>query len=166
MLRTPIAAAVIALIALAAGGAAAQQAAPKETVKVKHGDWEVRCGANDNCYMNQIVLDEGGAPLINVAISQLKNNPQADAVLQITAPLGVVLPRGIEMRIDGGKPITLPFAYCLSNCVSSVPMTEEGLALLRRGAAATVKIYSVQKQNEAIERKLSLSGFTKAYGAL
>lgn len=167
MLRTSFAAAVVALTALSASGLSAQQAAPNETVKVKHGDWEVRCGANNNCYMNQVINNDEGAPLINVAIRQIKNNDKAKAIAVFVAPLGVVLPRGVEMKIDGGEPIGAPFLYCLGNgCFSELAMTDEGLDRLRRGAAATLQIFSVQKPTEAIQRKLSLSGFTKAYAAL
>lgn len=167
MRRTPIAAAVIALTTLLAGAVSAQEAAPKETVKVKHGDWEVRCGANNACYMNQVLNNDEGAPLINVAIRQIKNNDKAKAIAVFVAPLGVVLPRGVEMRIDGGDAIGSPFLYCLGNgCFSELAMTNEGLDRLRRGAAATLQIYSVQEPTKAIQRKLSLSGFTKAYGAL
>ena len=162
-----IAAAFLALGVFSGAGALAQQAAPQETVKVKHGDWEVRCGANDSCYMNQVVANDEGAPLINVAIRRLKNNDQAKAIAVFVAPLGVVLPRGVEMRIDSGDAIGSPFLYCLQNgCFSELAMTDEGLDRFRRGAAATLQIFSVQKPTEAIKRKLSLSGFTKAYGAL
>lgn len=167
MIRIRIAAVFVAFSMLWGAGAAAQEGGPQETVKVTHGDWEVRCGANDNCYMNQVVTNEEGAPLINVAIRQLKNNAQAKAIAVFVAPLGVVLPRGVEIRIDKGDAITSPFLYCLANgCFSELAMTDEGLDRLRRGAAATLQIYSVQKPNEAIQRKLSLSGFTRAYGAL
>lgn len=165
-------AAVFVMLATLTGAASAQQGgaqqnAVRETVKVKHGDWEVRCGEGDNCYMNQVVSNEEGAPLINVAIRQLKNNPQAKAIAVFVAPLGVVLPRGVEMRIDGGEPIGSPFLYCLANgCFSELAMTDEGLDRLRRGAAATLQIFSLQKPKDPIQRKLSLSGFTKAYGAL
>lgn len=167
MILTRIAAAFVALAMLSGASASAQGTSPKETVKVKHGDWEVRCGENNSCYMNQIVNNDEGAPLINIAIRQLKNNPQAKAIAVFVAPLGVVLPRGVEMRIDGGDAIGSPFLYCLANgCFSELAMTDEGLDRLRRGAAATLQIYSVQKPSEAISRKLSLFGFTKAYGAL
>ena len=167
MLRNSIAAALFALLSLAAGGAFAQQAAPKETVKATHGDWEVRCGANDACYMNQVINNDDGAPLINVAIRQIRNNAQAKAIAVFLAPLGVVLPRGVEMKIDGGDPIVSPFLYCLGNgCYSELAMTDEGLNRLRRGAAATLQIFSVQEPKKAILRKMSLSGFTKSYAAL
>lgn len=167
MFRIRIAALFIALAALSGVTASAQQTAPQETVKVKHGDWEVRCGAADNCYMNQVVSNDEGAPLVNVAIRQLKNNPQAKAIAVFVAPLGVVLPRGLEMRIDGGDPIPSPFLYCLANgCFSELAMTDEGLDRLRRGAGAKLQIFSVQNPNTPIQRNLSLSGFTRAYGAL
>lgn len=157
----------VGLVLALATAAAAQQTAPQETVKAKHGDWEVRCNAANNCFMNQVVANAEGSPLINVAVRMLPNNPQAKAIAVFVAPLGVVLPRGIEMRIDGGDAIPSPFLYCLSNgCFAELAMTEEGLARLRRGASATLQIYSVQEPNTAISRRLSLSGFTKAYAEL
>ena len=160
----PLAAFMIGLGA----AAVAQQPAAQESVKAKHGDWEVRCGTeNGACYMNQIVVNEEGSPLVNVAVRRLVNNPQAKAIAVFVAPLGVVLPRGMEMRIDGGDAILSPFLYCLSNgCFAELAMTDEGLDRLRRGASATLQLYSVQEPNKAISRRLSLSGFTRAYSEL
>lgn len=151
--------------------AAQQQAQPQgqqDTLKVKHGDWEVRCVPEGKpCYMTQVVQNAEGSPLMNVVIRKLPSNEKATAVALFRAPLGVVLPRGVEMRIDGGDPVTSPFIYCLGNgCFSEVAMTDEGVQRLQRGAAASLSIYSVQKPNEAVQVKLSLIGFTKAFNAV
>ncbi len=145
-----------------------QQKPQQDTLKVKQGDWEVRCAPEGKpCYMTQVVQNADGAPLMNVVIRKLPAESKASAVALFRAPLGVVLPRGVEMRIDGGEPITSPFVYCLGNgCFSEVAMTNEGLQKLQRGAAATLSIYSVQNPNDAVQVKLSLIGFTKAFDAV
>jgi invasion protein IalB len=164
-------AAVLLAATLGAVPALAQQEQQKpqqDTLKVKQGDWEVRCAPEGKpCYMTQVVQNSEGAPLMNVVIRKLPAESKATAVALFRAPLGVVLPRGVEMRIDGGEPITSPFVYCLGNgCFSEVAMTLEGLQKLQRGAAATLSIYSVQKPNDAVQVKLSLIGFTKAFDAV
>ncbi|TVQ56672.1 MAG: hypothetical protein EA355_06380 [Rhodobacteraceae bacterium] len=151
----------IAAIVMVAGPAFAQE----DAVRATHGDWEVRCGAGGDCYIFQLANNAAGAPVIAAAIQPVTGqNAEVRAMLRLQAPLGVLLPRGLEMRIDGGEAIGAPFLFCDgSGCISQIGLGEEGLATLRRGAAAVVRVYSIQEPDTAVEARVSLMGFTRAY---
>ena len=155
---------VAALVVASAAAVVAQD----DPVKATHGDWQVRCPESGACYMSQVSNNDSGAPLLATAIQRSNaQNGDVRAMMRVQAPLGVLLPRGIEMRIDGGEPIPAPFLYCDgSGCISQIGLGDEGVATLRRGAAASVRIFSIQQPETPVETRVSLMGFTSAYDDL
>lgn len=174
MLRSTILAAALAFAAHAAAAQEGQQppAQPQQgaetVVKATHGDWEVRCAeGTQNCGMVQVVANPDGAPLMDVELVPVPNNQQAEALMRFRAPLGVLLPRGLEMRIDGGEPVTAPFLFCVQGgCVAQMGLTTQAVNTLKAGAAAQVSLYSAQQPDKPVQGRLSLMGFTASYGEL
>lgn len=156
-----IASFVAALVLSIAGAAAAEE----DPLKARHGDWEVRCPENGSCYMSQIATNDAGAPMLAVAIVRAPaNDNDVRGMMRLQAPLGVLLPRGLEMRVDGGEAIGAPFLYCDgAGCIAQIGLGDEGLNTLRRGAAAVARIYSVQAAETPVDVRISLMGFTRGY---
>nr|WP_224406422.1 invasion associated locus B family protein [Afifella sp. IM 167] len=150
--------------ALAPGTAAAQG-----TVKSKHGDWEVRCdtppGAqNEQCVVMQFVTAED-RPNVGLTVIVLKTADKQAKILRVLAPLGVLLPRGLGLRIDEEDLGSAGFVRCLPNgCVAEVIMDENLLGKLSSGTTATFIIF--QTPEEGIGIPISLSGFKDGYAEL
>ena len=94
-----------------------------------------------------------------------KDGKPIPAAIQITTPLGTLLRPGIKVQIDSGEATAGAYEVCVpSGCVVRDAMSEEYLARLRSGAKATMSFGLLQLGE--ITAVISLSGFTKAYGAL
>ncbi len=160
-------------LALAAGGAAAQdQNQPGSTLKATHGSWEIRCDAKkaDVCIMTQVGNRADGQPVLRVALRKTPGakGPQGQeiaAVLQIDAPLGVLLPAGVEVKIDGKEIGRAAFQVCDSRaCIASEPVPQNFVDQMKKGNAATMTILAVN--GDKAEVNISLNGFTAGFNAL
>jgi len=138
-------------------------------VKAKYGDWDLRCdtppGAqNQQCFIMQFVT---AADRENVGLSVIvmKTADKQSRILRLLAPLGVLLPRGLGLRIDDTDMGTTGFIRCLPNgCLSEVLMDESLIAALRKGKQAMFIIF--QTPEEGIGVPISLDGFSEGFDAL
>lgn len=149
----------------------AEEAAVDETYGRTEGDWNVICqktlSGEDPCLMAQLLRDEAGNPVINVEVSRLKVEGGPDAMMIINTPVGTILPEGVSVTIDNGKPAKLPFFYCDGQvCVTRVNLRDADAAAFKRGNLAKVRIVPVTNPNEPVTVNMSLKGFTAAYDAL
>ena len=162
-----------ALVLSFAAGASAQERQPVTELKATHGSWEVHCAKEkpDACYMGQIGNGGNGQPLVSVRIQKTPNltGPEGqpiEAVIQIQAPLGVLLTAGVSMQIDAAKPGLAPYKFCTpQNCVVEEPVSAELIGRMKKGASAKMSVISALN-GEKGEATISLSGFTKAYNSL
>src|ERR1700739_5121834 len=91
-------------LALAAFLALAGAAAAQGVVKSVHGDWQIRCdtppGAqSEQCALIQSVTAED-RPNIGLTVIVLKTSDQKSRLMRVVAPLGVLLPSGLGLKID------------------------------------------------------------------
>lgn len=142
------------------------------TVKATHGAWEVRCAAQkpDACGMIQMGKNGEGQPVLQVTIRKTPGlkGPQdvpIDAFVEVVAPIGVLLPAGVGISIDGrdiGRGI---FQVCNPQaCLVSEPVQNDFIDQMKKGNNATMRIVNASGQPTDIS--ISLSGFTKAYNSL
>ncbi|MGQ3675670.1 invasion associated locus B family protein [Xanthobacter sp. TB0139] len=159
-----LAAATLCGMAAAAGPAAAQG-----TVKSVHGDWQIRCdtppGAqSEQCVLLQSVLAED-RPNVGLTVIVLKTADQKSRLLRVLAPLGVLLPAGLGLKIDDQDVGRAGFVRCLPNgCVAEVVMDDNLIERLTNGKQATFIIF--QTPEEGIGVPLSLNGFKTGYETL
>jgi invasion protein IalB len=155
--------AISAALAMAlAGGAAAQEI----TVKATHGDWQVHCPATvsetNPCAMVQELVNDNERRILSAIIL---HPPGAEPFLRVIVPLGVLLPGGMTLAVDGSEIGTIGFLNCLPDgCMTQVALTADVLEKLKQGNQATVTVY--EQNEQPIQVPLSLSGFTAAYGEL
>ncbi len=148
--------------------------APSQTfaqgeVKAEYGDWDLRCdtppGAqNQQCFIMQFVT---AADRDNVGLSVIvmKTADKQARILRLLAPLGVLLPRGLGLRIDDTDMGTTGFIRCLPNgCLSEVLMDDSLIEALRNGREAMFIIF--QTPEEGIGVPISLEGFGEGFDAL
>ncbi|QDL92917.1 invasion associated locus B family protein [Paroceanicella profunda] len=142
---------------------------PREVLKEKFDDWEVRCAASDEsrCFLYQIVKDSEGRGIAEFTLIHLPDGGQAAAGATMVTPLGVMLTRGVGLTIDSAQPLGYPFLYCAqSGCFSRLGLTAATITRMKKGAVAKVTIYGVNNPEQAVEGNLSLKGFTAAMAAL
>jgi invasion protein IalB len=85
--------------------------------------------------------------------------------MRIQAPLGVLLPAGLGLKIDNADVGRAGFVRCLPRgCYAEVTMDDNLLKQLRTGTTATFFIF--QTPEEGIGFPVSLKGFGAGYDKL
>ena len=153
------------LVAIALIGTAVAQGA----VKAVSGDWQIRCdtppGAQgEQCALIQSVTAEDRAN-IGITVIVLKTADQKSRLMRVIAPLGVLLPSGLGLKIDETDIGRAGFVRCLPNgCIAEVVMDEKLLGQLRTGKTATFIIF--QTPEEGIGFPMGLAGFGEGFDKL
>ena len=148
---------------------ASLSATAQGVVRSAHGDWQIRCdmppGAqSEQCALIQSVTAED-RPNIGLTVIVLKTADQKSRLMRVLAPLGVLLPSGLGLKIDDADIGRAGFVRCLPNgCVAEVVMDDKLVGQLRAGQQATFVIF--QTPEEGIGIPLSLAGFSAGYDAL
>jgi len=154
----------LALLAGVAGAAGAQG-----VVKGKHGDWETRCetppgAAYEQCAIVLSVVDQE-RPNLTLVVIVLNTADRKARLLRVIAPLGVLLPPGIDLKIDDQDMGRLNFLQCLANgCVAQVAMDDKVLDKLKTGKTATLGLFETPEQGIGV--LAPLAGFKEAYEQL
>ena len=161
----PVALALTLFLALALAGQALAQGA----VKSVHKDWQIRCdnppGAKtEQCALIQSVTAEDRAN-VGLTVIVLKTADAKSRLMRVVAPLGVLLPSGLGLKIDNVDIGRAGFVRCLPNgCIAEVVMDETLIGKLRTGTTATFIIF--QTPEEGIGFPMSLAGFGEGYDKL
>ncbi len=160
-----LAACLAALTAVSMSAAAFAQGA----VKATHGDWQMRCdtpaGAQgEQCAIVQSVTADD-RPNVGLTVIVLKTADKKSRLLRVLAPLGVLLPSGLGLRIDQAEVGRAGFVRCLPNgCVAEVVLEDQLINQLKVGKQATFIIF--QTPEEGIGVPVSLNGFGPGFDAL
>ena len=86
-------------------------------------------------------------------------------LLRVLAPLGVLLPNGLGLNVDGTDLGRVAFVRCLPNgCVAEVVMDDKLLGQLRTAKTATFIIFETPE--EGLGFPLSLNGLGDGYDKL
>lgn len=142
---------------------------PPGTVRSSHGAWSVVCdkpaGASaEQCALMQNVIAED-RPEIGLSVVVLKTADRKSKILRVLAPLGVLLPNGLGLNIDGKDIGRAYFVRCFADgCYAEVVLEDELLKTLRSGATATFIVF--QSPEEGIGIPVDLKGFAEGYDAL
>ena len=153
-------------VTLAAG---ADRALAQGAVKSVHKDWQIRCdtppGAkSEQCALIQSVTAEDRAN-IGLTVIVLKTADQKSKLMRVVAPLGVLLPSGLGLKIDNADVGRAGFVRCLPNgCIAEVVMDDDLIKKLRTGKTSTFIIF--QTPEEGIGFPMSLTGFGEGYDKL
>jgi invasion protein IalB len=146
-----------------------QPAAAQGAVRSVHGDWQVRCdtppGAqSEQCALIQSVTAEDRAN-VGLTVIVLKTADQKSRLMRVVAPLGVLLPSGLGLKIDNADVGRAGFVRCLPNgCVAEVVMDDTLMKQMRSGQTATFIIF--QTPEEGIGFPMGLKGFGEGFDKL
>ena len=150
----------------------AQTAIPAQAqgeVRSTHGDWQMRCdtppgAGGEQCALIQNVT-ASDRENVGLSVIVLKTADKQARILRVLAPLGVLLPSGLGLKVDNADIGRAGFVRCLPNgCIAEVTLEDDLLSKLKAGSQATFIIF--QTPEEGIGIPISLNGFSAGYDTL
>lgn len=138
-------------------------------VRSTHGAWSIVCdeqaGAPDEqCALMQNVIAED-RPEVGLSVVVLKTADDQARILRVLAPLGVLLPNGLGLNVDGDDIGRAYFVRCFTDgCYAEVILEDELLETLGDGTTATFIVF--QTPEEGIGIPVDLDGFEAGFAAL
>jgi invasion protein IalB len=152
-----------------------QQTPPKIDLIAENGQWKVQCEAipategqpgGRQCGMIQVTKSEKNpkASLTMVLVSTKQNGKQLYN-MRVIAPIGVFLPTGVALEIDGNAVGRVPFTRCMPQvCMAFAEASPDTISKLKKGNLANFIIY--EAPGIGLPMKLSLEGFSASLAAL
>lgn len=159
--------ALATVLAISVG--APQTVRAQGAVRSVHGDWQIRCdtppGAqSEQCALIQSVVAEDRSNA-GLTVIMLKTADQKSRLMRVVAPLGVLLPSGLGLKLDNQDVGRAGFVRCLPNgCVAEVVMDDKLLNQLKTAKTATFIIFETPE--EGIGFPLSLNGLAEGFDKL
>jgi invasion protein IalB len=157
------------MLVLSMAAAAHGQAAQTGTVRSSHGAWNILCdtpaGAkSEQCALVQNVVAED-RPEVGLSVVVLKTADNKAKILRVLAPLGVLLPNGLGLNVDGKDMGRAYFVRCFQDgCYAEVILEDTLIKTLQAGTSATFIVF--QTPEEGIGIPVDLKGFAEGYAAL
>lgn len=158
-----------ALVLSAAPSKPAQAQFSESELKTTVGAWQVRCGKPpgakaEKCALVQSVKAEDRQN-VSLTIIFLRSFNGDKQLLRVVAPLGVLLPTGLGLKIDGEDVGHAPFLKCGQvGCIAEVVADETLMDKMRAGENAIFIIF--QTPEEGIGVPIDLAGFTNGLDQL
>jgi invasion protein IalB len=139
-------------------------------VRGVYGDWQIRCEASppgahtEQCALMQSVTAED-RPNVGLTVIVLKTADHKTRLMRVVAPLGVLLPSGLGLKIDNADVGRAGFVKCeINGCIAEVTMDDKLIAAMRNGHTSTFIIF--QSPEEGIGFPMSLKGFGEGFDKL
>lgn len=135
----------------------------------KYGNWELQCdtppGAEfEQCSLQQWVLADN-RDNIGLVIIVLKTADQAAQLMRVVAPLGILLPGGVTLDLDGERIGRAEFIRCqIEGCYVEILLEDDLLTQLRAASTAEFTIFPIP--DEGVRLPVSLAGFAEGFAAL
>ena len=173
--RSRISAASVLSIALMIGAALtgflglSGSALAQGAIRGQYGDWQIRCdtppGAkSEQCALIQNVTAED-RPNVGLSVIVLRTADKKQRILRVLAPLGVLLPSGLGLKIDSADVGRTAFVRCLQNgCIAEVVIEDKLLEQMKTGKNATFILF--QTPEEGIGIPIALAGFGDGFDKL
>ncbi|WP_240232426.1 invasion associated locus B family protein [Devosia lacusdianchii] len=166
ILKRHLAVAGLALAALAGAGSVTMS---QGVVRAQYGDWQMSCdtppGASfEQCAIIQNVMAED-QPNVGLSVIVLRTADREARLLRVLAPLGVLLPNGLGLNVDGKDMGRVAFVRCLPNgCVAEVVLDDSLIETLSNGTDAIFVVFKTPE--EGIGIPVSLNGFKDGFAQL
>jgi invasion protein IalB len=112
--------------------------------------------------MQNVIAED--RPEVGLSVVVLKTADRKSKILRVLAPLGVLLPNGLGLNVDGKDIGRAYFVRCFADgCYAEVVLEDELLKTFRSGASATFIVF--QTPEEGIGIPVDLKGFAEGYDA-
>jgi invasion protein IalB len=164
----------LALAGLIATGllpAVAQETAPPEPPEAPQpaGAWASNCSAPGRglplqCALEQRAVAKGTGRVIAVVSIRLPAETKKPVSL-IQLPLGLFLPAGVQVDVDGDLSQNYPFQTCnAKGCFVGFPISDNQLKMMLNGNKLNITFQYLNKKHLVLP--MSLAGFTEAYNRI
>ena len=140
--------------------------APSQPQEPTRDNWASRCIAPARqvpleCSIEQRLIMQNTQQLI-ASVTIRVPAETGSPVMMLQAPLGLFLPGGITLDVDGASGETLELQTCDNNgCYAGGPLSENLLAAMTRGQSLNIKFQNLNKQTITVTA--TLVGFTVAF---
>ncbi|MBB6250351.1 invasion associated locus B family protein [Nitrospirillum iridis] len=148
--------------------AAKSAAAAAEAQKPAGPPWAKNCAKDANgadvCFVEQFAIaNPGNAIVLHVQIGYIATDGKP--VLVITVPLGTPVQSGLQLTLDGAKPIALPLTLCQpGGCIASANLDQDVLKQFTTGKVLMVRYAKPDKT--AMDVPVQLAGLAPALQSL
>ena len=138
-------------------------------VKSSHGAWSMVCdvpagASNEQCALMQNVVAENRSE-VGLSVVVLRTADKESEIMRVLAPLGVLLPNGLGLNVDGKDIGRAYFVRCFQDgCYAEVILEGELLETMKAGKTATFIVF--QTPEEGIGIPVDLSGFSEGYAKI
>lgn len=158
-------------------GKTSQPGAGQPTVEIiaSHGPWKIQCetqvksdksDSQRQCGMVQTAQNEKNPKAtLTLVLVNSKQGDKSQTMMRVIAPIGVFLPTGVALEIDGNAVGRVPFTRCMPQvCMAFAEASPETLTKMKKGNEANFIIY--EAPGIGLPMKLSLTGFSAALADL
>lgn len=121
-------------------------------------------GNKQLCLVKYEAVDANtGMPQITVAARSAEGEDKQTVLFGVTTAYSLVIPIGVQIRIDDNQPIPLKYAVCLPVpiCQAQMELTKDIFDKMRKGKQMMVAAMNVQQKTMGFQ--VPLIGFGKAY---
>ncbi|MFM8746163.1 MAG: invasion associated locus B family protein [Aestuariivirga sp.] len=152
-----------------------QPPAPKVEIIAENGAWKVTCETppaaegqqpQRQCGMVQSAKNEKNPRAqLTLVLVKVAQGDKTGFNMRVIAPIGVFLPTGVALEIDGEAVGRVPFTRCMPQvCMAFAEASPETIAKMKKGKEANFIIY--EAPGVGLPMKLSLEGFSASLAEL
>ena len=153
----------------APAAAAAAPAAPGAGPAAEEPAWVKLCLKNEQTANKQVCLvnHEGlepntGMVLVAAEVRSIEGEDKQDLIVRLPTTSSLVIPAGVQIKIDDGEPISLQYAVCfLTHCQVQMELMKDMIEKMRKGKRMVVAAMNMQQK--AMAFPVQLTDFAKTF---
>jgi invasion protein IalB len=147
----------------AAAGAPTAGGGPEDSAWVKLCLKNDQTGNKQICLVNHEGLEPNtGMVLVAAAVRQVEGEDKQSLLVRLPTAYSLVMPPGVQIKIDDGEPISLQYAVCFpTSCQVQMDLTKEMFESMRKGKQMVVAAMNMQQKTMAFP--VPLTGFAKVF---
>jgi invasion protein IalB len=131
--------------------------------------WVKLCTKNEQAGNKQLCLvkfegrnPDTGMVQVTAIVRSIEGEDKQSLLIGLTTDYTLVIPVGVQIKIDDGQPISLKYAVCLpQNCQAQMELTKEIFDKVRKGKQMIVAAMNMQQKSMGFQ--VPLAGFGKTY---
>ena len=163
----PLAAAIFGF-GISSAWAQQGQQVPAGAAKGDVSGWVKVCAKNEESANNQICIvkyeeldPRTGSVLLSAAVRTVEAEPGHKLVINVSNAYTLIIPAGLQARIDESEPVSMQFGVCLPlSCQAQMPLSNEMLQKMIGGKKLAVAAANAQKSMVFL---VPLLGFQKSW---
>jgi invasion protein IalB len=123
---------------------------------------DTKTGNKQVCLIRHEGLEpKTGAILIAAAVRTIEGEDKQQLLVNVSTAYSLVMPAGVQIKIDEGEPTQLQYAVCFStSCQVQMELSKEFVDKMRKGKQMFVA--AINSRQKTMFFPLALNGFSKA----